>query len=126
MHFVKEPEIVAWKGKIRGSKRGSSEELELDLIEVSSSYYLIFKLSPLPHILIAKSYEELELDLIEVVKEDECPHILVLALTSKYPHIPISSYPHIPTSSYVVILIFSYLHIRISSHPHIPSHPYLT
>ena len=34
MPFVQEEEILAWKGKMRGSKRGSSEELELDLIEV--------------------------------------------------------------------------------------------
>ena len=34
MPFVQEEEILAWKGKTRGSKRGSSEELELDLIEV--------------------------------------------------------------------------------------------
>ena len=34
MPFVQEQEILAWKGNKRGSKRGSSEELELDLIEV--------------------------------------------------------------------------------------------
>ena len=34
MPFDQEEEILAWKGKMRGSKRGSSEELELDLIEV--------------------------------------------------------------------------------------------
>ena len=34
MHFVQEQEILAWKRNKRGSKRGSSEELELDLIEV--------------------------------------------------------------------------------------------
>ena len=34
MPFVQEQEILAWKGDKRGSKRGSSEELELDLIKV--------------------------------------------------------------------------------------------
>ena len=58
MPFVQEQEMVAWKGKSRGSKRGSSEELELDLIEVfgpnGPSRLLVYSYSHIsnPHILI--------------------------------------------------------------------------